>query len=142
MRRMAVNDQEDWALGVLYQAAAEINEDVRCDPTFGDHEAHQAFRRNGRDHIAIYTLAGAGNDWGISLRCPGCACMIVGAHTRLIAEEDCRAGLLGQCLDLGEFNAYPRFSAFRFLLARTRHRSLRVQAYPTQQTGYRAEPQT
>jgi len=128
MDRAAIHDQDDLAGDVGHQLLAEGDEMTRLETALVQMEAQLAARGYRRHHHDCLALSGSFNDRGLANWRPGCAGVVVGAHSGLICEEDGRAFPGGLGADRRIFLPLPSLNPFGVLLMSALQRPLRGKA--------------
>jgi len=116
MRRMAINDQEDFPAAAMNQALDELQKDPRGDRFFSHHEPKRPLGGNGRDHVESEPLACGSDNRGLSLDSPSGARMKIRPDPRLVLKEDLSPFPLGLGADSRIFLLEPLFDQGGILL--------------------------
>ena len=90
---MAVDNEKDRTVGVVDQSFDELKKLGGIDPSLYHHEPELPLGGDGGDHVQSEAAPGTRHDGCLPLHSPSGACMVIGAYSRLVAEED--AGLHG-----------------------------------------------
>lgn len=98
---MTIDDQKHRRLGIDHQAPEELDEHLRANRAFMQHEPKLTLRADRRDHVQREAPARRLHHRRLALRCPGRAGVVVRADTRLVAKVDRCSDPLGFGTDPG-----------------------------------------